>query len=159
MSSSSLRIDPSRSEVTFAVKKLGILTVNGSLSGFSGKLSFSPEDLSLVEFIVCVSPSTITTGNTRRDEHLRSKDFFHVSEYPTICFQSEYVLPENSGYKVTGFLSMLGVRRQITFPFNFTDNTFNGTVAINRMDYGLGKKFPGFIIGKSIQISIKCVIQ
>lgn len=81
-------MDASNSAVSFQAKKLGVLMVKGTITGFTGEVFFSKERLAKANFNVCLSPSTIETGNAKRNEHLRSKDFFFVNEYPHICFES-----------------------------------------------------------------------
>jgi len=153
-----LTIDPHSSKISFSVKKLGLLTISGTIADFNGEVFFPKEALADANFNVCVSPSTIDTGTAKRDEHLKSKDFFFVNEYPKICFQSNSVQSEAGGYKAIGDLTMLGVTREVSIPFTFSDEFFVGQFAINRSDFKLGEKFPAFIVGKTIQITIKCKI-
>jgi polyisoprenoid-binding protein YceI len=108
---------------------------------------------------VCVSPATINTGNPKRDEHLKSQDFFHVDEHPQICFQSTSVKSDKNGYRVNGKLMMLGVTKEISIPLSFSEDVFSGSFSLNRLEYNLGKKFPAFFVGKTIEISIKCKIK
>ena len=158
MASNVLTIDPHISKISFSVKKLGFLTISGTMADFTGEVSFPKEDLADANFNVCVSPSTIDTGTAKRDEHLKSKDFFFVNEYPKICFQSTYVNSDAGGYKAIGDLTILGVTREVSIPFIFSDDFFVGQFAVNRSDFKLGEKFPAFIVGKTIQITIKCKI-
>jgi len=159
MVSNSSTIDTLNSKVSFEVKKLGILTIKGTISDFTGDVSFDKDALELGNFNVCISPITIDTGNTKRDEHLKSKDFFHVNEHPKICFQSTSLKSDKSGYRVIGNLSMLGITNEINIPFSVSDGTFSGEFSLNRLEYSLGKKFPAFIVGKTISISINCAIK
>jgi polyisoprenoid-binding protein YceI len=159
MASKLRTIDTSNSAVSFKVKKLGVLTINGTISDFTGDVAFSKETLEDASFHVCVSPSTIDTGNVKRDEHLRSKDFFFVNEYPKICFQTTSVQAVNNGYVANGKRTIAEASREVSIPFSFSDGVFAGQFAINRVDFSLGKKFPAFIVGKTIQISIRCKIS
>ena len=159
MATSTLTIDPQNSKVSFRVKKLGFLTIVGSITDFTGEVSFSKEALADANFNVCVSPSTIDTGTTKRDEHLKSKDFFFVNQYPTVCFQSTSLKSVNNGYRATGNLTILEVTKEVIIPFSFSEGAFVGQFDINRLDYKLGEKFPAFIVGKSIQITINCKVK
>lgn len=107
MAIKSLIIDTSSSEVSFQVKKLGIFTINGSINGFTGDVYFSEEAFTDANFNVCVSPSSINTGNAKRDEHLKSKDFFFVNEHPKICFRSTSIQSKGNGYEAAGNLTLL----------------------------------------------------
>ena len=159
MTSTSMTINVQKSKVTFEVKKPGILTIKGTIPDFTGEIFFDKNALANLAFNVCVNPITIDTGNTRRDKHLRSKDFFHVYEHPAICFRSTSLQYDENVYRAIGDLSMLGVTNEISIPFSFSDGIFSGTFTLNRMVYGLGKKLPAFIVGKTISISINCITQ
>jgi polyisoprenoid-binding protein YceI len=159
MASAPLSIDNSNSVVSFKLKKLGLLTVKGTLTDFAGEVSFSRENQTDTDFDVCVSSSTVDTGSAKRDEHLKNQDFFDVNTYPNICFKSTSVQPQADGYNAVGELTMLGVTREVTIPFTFSDGAFMGKFAINRLDYKLGKKIPAFIVGKTVEITIKCSIS
>ena len=159
MTSTSMTINVQKSKVTFEVKKLGILPVKGTISDFTGQIFLDMNALADLAFNVCVNPITIDTGNTRRDKHLKNKDFFHVYEHPAICFRSTSLQYDENGYRAIGDLSMLGVTNEISIPFSFSDGIFSGTFTLNRLEYGLGKKFPAFVVGKTISISINCITQ
>jgi polyisoprenoid-binding protein YceI len=159
MTAESLNIDNAVSEVAFTVKKLGFLTIKGTFSDFTGEVTFQKDALDQANFNVSVGASTINTGNEKRDEHLKSKDFFHVNEYPKIHFQSTSIKSDAKGYQSIGKLSMLGVSREVSIPFSYNEGKFKGQFSLNRLDYTLGKKFPAFFVGKTIQISINCKIK
>lgn len=158
MTSKPLTIDKSNSQVLFKVKKLGFLAIKGSMTDFTGEVVF---DKSAAEghFNVHVSPSTIDTGNEKRDEHLKSKDFFFVSEHPAIQFQSSSIKGNNKSFTVSGSLKILGVSKNVVIPFTFSNGLFEGHFSINRLDFNLGKKFPAFFVGKNVDIEIKCKTQ
>ncbi|MEN0006425.1 MAG: YceI family protein [Bacteroidota bacterium] len=152
------KVDTSNSEASFSIKKLGLLTINGTLSSLTGAIHFSEDDLGASAFDVCVSTNTIDTGSAKRDEHLKNADFFAVEQYPTICFKSTAIEKTATGYQATGNLIMLGTTKEISIPFTFQQGTFTGSFSINRMDYQLGSKFPAFIVGKTVQITIACKV-
>jgi polyisoprenoid-binding protein YceI len=159
MASTTLTIDPQHSKASFEVKKLGFLTIKGTLADFTGEVSFDKDAVEQANFTVCVGPVTISTGNAKRDEHLKSEDFFHVNKYPQICFQSTSVQPGPAGYQAIGNLSMLGISQEVSLPFSYDNGVFRSEFSLNRLDYTLGKKFPTFFVGKTIQISINCKIK
>lgn len=159
MATKSFTIDPQNSVVTFQVQKLGVFTIKGNIKGFTGDVSFSKDALVDASFNVCVRPATIDTGNSRRDEHLKSQDFFDVNNQPKICFQSTSIESISGGFMAIGELSMPGVAKETSIPFSFSDGVFAGKFTLNRLDYNLGKKFPAFLVGKTIQIRINCKIK
>jgi len=66
---------------------------------------------------------------------------------------------DENGYRAIGDLSILGVTNEISIPFSYSDGIFSGTFTLNRLEYGLGIKFPAFIVRKTISISINCITQ
>lgn len=159
MVSETLKIDTLTSKVQFSTKKLGFLTVRGTLSDFSGRISFDKDDVDNSLFEICVSAVTISTDNPKRDEHLKNEDFFFVKNHPSICFKSTSVQKENGNYIAVGKLTILETTKEVSIPFTFNKDIFSGQFSINRFDYDLGKKFPAFVVGKTIQISINCKIK
>ncbi|MEM6299227.1 MAG: YceI family protein [Bacteroidota bacterium] len=147
-------IDVSASKVSFSIKKLGFLTIEGTIADFQGEVSFDENDLKNSFFNVSVSPVTIDTGNPKRDEHLKSHDFFYAKEYPEISFRSASIERENDHFLVIGELSLLNKTKSVRLPFTFQNGTFEGQLSINRLDYELGKKLPSFFVGKTVQVSI-----
>jgi len=137
MTLNALEIDNSHSQVSFQTKKLGFFTIKGTLSDFQGKIIFDKNDLQNSNFDNSVSAVSIDTGNAKRDEHLKSNNFFYVKEFPKISFHSIKILKENNHYSVKGKLTIL-----------------NTNFSLNRLDYGVGEKFPGFIVGKTVRILI-----
>lgn len=154
-----LKIDANASTANFSVKKIGILTVKGSLSDLNGTIIFDENDLNNASFDVSANTATINTGNEKRDEHLKSEDFFFVKNYPSIRFKSTSIKKENDTYQAIGNLTILETKKEVSIPFTFENNVFSGSLSLNRLDYNLGKKFPTFFIGNHIQILINCKIN
>ncbi|MEM9986858.1 MAG: YceI family protein, partial [Bacteroidota bacterium] len=100
----------------------------------------------------------ISTDNPKRDEHLRSQDFFAVDQYPSISFKSSSIDKRGDGYLVRGHLTILDATQEILIPFSFNSDTFKGQFVLNRLDFGLGKKFPTFFISNAVEVSIDCKV-
>src|SRR5690242_12184482 len=98
-------IDPAHSSVEFVGRHLMITKVRGRFPDVSGAITIDEvPERSHVE--VEIQVASIDTGNDQRDEHLRSPDFFHVEQHPTISFRSTKVEPGKSGtWAVTGDLT------------------------------------------------------
>ncbi|MEM6698578.1 MAG: YceI family protein [Bacteroidota bacterium] len=156
MVSKDIKIKVAESKASFSVKKVGFLNVTGELSKINGTIHFDPDNLSSSTFDISVPTATINTNNEKRDEHLRKEDFFSVEQYPEITFKSTSVRKANGQFTTTGNLTLLGVTKAIEIPFTFKDGVFEGNFSLNRLDYALGKKFPAFFIGKTINVSIHC---
>lgn len=81
-------IDPMHSEIQFKVKHLVISTVTGSFKEFFGKLEATKEDLTDAKISFEAAIDSIDTGNTQRDGHLKSDDFFGAEKFPKLTFES-----------------------------------------------------------------------
>jgi polyisoprenoid-binding protein YceI len=140
-------VDASHSSVEFRVKHLGISTVKGYFRDFEGQLVV-PDDLSQAKITGTIKAASIDTNEPKRDDHLRSPDFFGAEEYPELTFESTRVdvIDENE-FHVTGNLTLRGVTREITLHAEITGteqdpwgNTRVGIEAqgeLNRADYGM----------------------
>ena len=106
-------VDPSHSRVEFQVKHLGNATVRGHFTQFGGTLEVA-EDGS-VKAYGTVDASSVNTNDEKRDEHLRSADFFGVEEHPDITYVSDAIRPTGDDtFEITGQLTLNGVTRELT---------------------------------------------
>jgi polyisoprenoid-binding protein YceI len=151
-------IDTTASSVTFSIRNMHIRTVTGTFRGLKGSVRFSPDHLAGSAFDLCIDARTVNTDNNTRDEHLREKDFFDVSTYPTICFKSTGFKKSSTGYVVNGMLNMHGVSREVSIPFTYSDNILAGVFTLNRLDYKVGESTGTFMVGNEVEVSIKCKV-
>ncbi len=132
-----------RSAISFQVKNLGINTT-GSIGGLQADIHFDPSALSSSAIEASVDANTINTGNSGRDDHLKSADFFDVTHYPKINIKS-VSLKHKSGNKYTGQfnLTIKGKTKTVEVPFTCTSNgsrtAFKGSFKMNRLDFGIGE--------------------
>ena len=159
MTSIKSTIDTSQSKVSFQIKQIGFLTVKGTIVDFQGNIDFNENELGKSNFNVSISPINIDTGNAKRDEHLKSKDFFYVKEYPKISFQSTKIIKEKEQFLAIGQLTILNKTNEVSIPFSYENRSLNVNFSLNRLDFDLGVKFPSFIVGKTVQISINTKIK
>ena len=152
-------IDAKKSTVTFEISNMKVNTVEGSFTGLKGTVNFDASKLSTSSFEVCIDASSVDTDNTKRDDHLRNEDFFHVEKYPTICFSSTSIKKDGKGFKATGDLTMLGVTKEVVLPFTFKNNKLIGSLTLNRFDYKLGEETNTFMVGETVEIEIKCMLN
>lgn len=143
----------------FEVKNMGVNTVDGTFMGMHGTVEFNPADLENSTFSVCIDASTVDTDNNQRDKHLRAKAFFHIEEYPEICFESTDIYPKGNGYEVQGKLTMRGTTRIVTIPFEYSSNSLTGSFTLNRKDYDVGNGYANFVISNDVDIRIECVLK
>jgi polyisoprenoid-binding protein YceI len=165
------RIDPSHSTISFTIKHMVVATVHGRFGGFRGTIRFDddrPQD-ALVE--VQIDAGTVDTGEKKRDDHLRSADFFDVAAYPTIAFRSTRVEPvrpfRRNRWRVVGDLTIHGVTRSVELaaeqtggpnPWDAEVTSFVATTKISRKDFGMEFNLPldggGLVIGDEVTIAI-----
>jgi polyisoprenoid-binding protein YceI len=152
-------IDTSKSVIEFKISNLGLNTVKGTFKNMTGDFKFNPADLDNSNFDICIESATVDTGNDKRDEHLRTADFFDVEKYPNICFKSTSVMKQDGKFLTKGNLTMHGVTKMVEIPFEFTNNTFSGYFELERLDYGIGEDTGTFMVGSTAKITITCVVN
>ena len=162
--------DKAHSFIGFKVKHMGLIEVPGFFRDFVGTVNFDAKDItkSTVEFTA--KATSVDTGVTGRDNHLRTKDFFEVEKFPDITFKSTKVTKKGKGYMLTGDFTMKGVTKSITFPFQISGwlpadersggkMGITGETTISRRDYGVnwGTNLPSGI--PAVSDDIKIVLQ
>lgn len=144
------------STVTFAIRNAGI-EVDGQLGGFSGTISFSPEELSASRMYASLETSTIDTGIGARDASLRDEEYFDAASYPRITMKSTSFRKSGDRFIGVFTLKIKGVSKQIEMPFRFEEAngqaTFTGSFEINRLDFGVGES--SWLMSDDVTISIK----
>lgn len=141
-------IDPAHSRLGFTVRHMGFSKVRGSFEDFQGVVQLDPSDLSTFEAEATVRTASITTNDDKRDDHLRSDDFFAVEKHPTIAFETRGI-GEVSGdaFEVEGDLTIRGTTKRVTLdaeylgegtdPWGGTRIALEARTKINRKDFGL----------------------
>lgn len=104
-------IDPTHSQITFAVKHLGISTVRGTFDTFSGTIEEQDGVVSAAE--ISIDVASLNTGTAQRDDHLRSADFFDVANHPTATFRLLSTERTGNALSATGELSMRGITKPV----------------------------------------------
>ncbi|MFI5311299.1 MAG: YceI family protein [Gemmatimonadales bacterium] len=112
-------LDTSHSAADFAVRHLMISTVKGRFSKFSGTGETNPDGtLKAVELAIDVA--SIDTNEPKRDEHLRSADFFDAAVHPNIMFRSTRIDGKGGDVAITGDLTIRGVTKPVTLKGEYT---------------------------------------
>jgi polyisoprenoid-binding protein YceI len=110
---------------------------SGEFTGLKGTINFDETNLGASKFDVSIDPATINTGNGMKNTHAKGAGWFDVEKYPTIAFTSSAITKTASGYEAKGTLDMHGVKKEITIPFTFSNNTFASNFEVNRKDFNL----------------------
>jgi polyisoprenoid-binding protein YceI len=132
------QLDPARSSLEFSVPHFyGLMKVRGRFESFAGSV-----DLDTVPAVeLTVDAASINTGNRKRDEHLRSKDFFKVSDHPTLSFTSTSAEVNGDTLQLRGMLRALGNSVTIELPLQvvaIADGLqVEGSIEIDQRQIGL----------------------
>jgi polyisoprenoid-binding protein YceI len=147
MATTKWTLDPTHSELQFKVKHLMITTVTGSLKSFSAEMDANGDDFTNASISFSGDINSIDTGNTDRDNHLKSGDFFDAETHSTMNFNSTSVEKDGDDYIATGDLTIKGNTKQVkltaefggiaTDPWGNTKAGFTLSGKINRSDFGL----------------------
>jgi len=141
-------LDPAHTRIGFVARHAMVTKVRGSFDEFAGTAVLDGANPANSRVEVTIEAASIDTRNAQRDEHLRGNDFLAMQEYPKITFASTGVRQAGeSTFEVTGDLTIKGVTNEITIPFEFEGAAkdpfgnqrvgFEGSVTINRRDYGV----------------------
>jgi polyisoprenoid-binding protein YceI len=165
-------IDPDHAVGEFTIKHMMVTPVHGQFNKVSGTIIFDPTDPASASVEVEIDVAGIYTGVDRRDNHLRSADFFGVEKFPKMFFKSTLIEVAGLNHcKITGDLTIHGIKRSVMFditfagPSSFFDDElketyttfgFRATTSINREDFDMKWNAPiedgGFMVGKHVDI-------
>jgi polyisoprenoid-binding protein YceI len=110
----------------------------GTFGKITGDLAFDEANVEASKFSVSLDVASINTGNGMKNKHAKSDKWFDAKQFPTINFTSSKFSKTATGYQVEGTLDLHGVKKTVTIPFTFANNTFKGSFTVNRMDYSVG---------------------
>ena len=139
-------IDPVHSEVGFSVRHMMVSKVRGKFNVFSGDIvtADNPLDSSVS---ATIDLSSIDTGNSDRDNHIRSADFFEVDTHKTMTFRSTGIRSDGDDYVLDGELTLKGVTKPVALKvelggigpdaYGGTRAGFTATGEIKRSDFGV----------------------
>src|SRR6266568_1782082 len=142
-------IDPDHSNVGFKVRHLMVSNVKGNFDKHTGTVEINDKDITKSKIEVSIDTNSINTNVQKRDEHLRSADFFDVAKYPAMTFVSKKVAKASKDkLKVTGDLTLHGITKQVVLdvegptkeskdPWGNIRKGATATTKINRKDFGL----------------------
>ncbi len=134
-------LDSGRSSAALRSKSVwGIVPVKGTFGKIEGAATVSPAGE--VAGTIALAADSLATGNSKRDTHLRSADFFLSEKFPQITFAVQEVLPAEEGVTVSGTLTVRGRSHPISFPAAVEvagdgDIALDATVTVDRSEFGL----------------------
>jgi len=166
-------VDQAHSEIAFKIRHLMIAHIKGAFKTFDASIYTTQKDFTTAEVDLWIDSFSISTGDEKRDEHLRSSDFFDVKNHKQITFISSTIGPadKNGCHELWGELTMVGVTKNIKLDVQFGGISkdpwgnekagFSVTGKINRSDWGLEWNTPletgGLLV--SDEVTITCDLE
>ncbi|NOX38091.1 MAG: polyisoprenoid-binding protein [Calditrichaeota bacterium] len=161
-------IDPSHTYIGFSVTHMVITKVHGKFDEYEAVFYLDRENITNSRAEARIKVASINTENQKRDDHLRSKDFFDAETYPEITFKTTRIEKTDEGYVAVGQLTIKGITREIRLPFvlngPITDPWGNerfgieAEAKINRQDFGIkwNKTMDngGLVVGNTVTLRI-----
>jgi polyisoprenoid-binding protein YceI len=112
-----MNVDKSHTNVGFQVTHMVITKVSGQFNDYDVKFNFDPKNLDTFNVEATIKVASVNTENDKRDEHLRSADFFETEKYPDMVFKSNKVVKTDDGYTAMGTLTIKDVTKEVELPF------------------------------------------
>ena len=162
-------IDPSHSGIHFTVRHMVIAKVRGWFDRFEGTLDYDAADPTKSKIAVRIEAASVNTREPKRDEHLRSADFFDVEKFATLTFASTRIERESdTEYRVAGDLTIHGVTKPVVLeaellgggkdPWGNARLAFQAKTTIHRKDFGLNwnqvLEAGGVLVADKVEISL-----
>ncbi|HEV3226402.1 MAG TPA: YceI family protein [Acidimicrobiales bacterium] len=167
-------IDPVHSEIGFSVRHMMVSKVRGKFTGFSGELVTAENPLES-SVTASIDLSSIDTGNTDRDNHIRSSDFFDVDHHQHMSFRSTGLRADGDRFVLGGELTLKGVTRPVSLelelggfgpdPYGGTRAGFTATGELKRSDFGMDfnavLETGGVVVGDKValQLEVEAVLN
>lgn len=161
-------VDKAHSKVQFTVSHLVITDVTGQFKNFDANVTASKDDFTDAKINFSVDIASINTENDRRDQHLKSDDFFNAEKFPKMTFVGKsFTKVGDNKYKLVGDLTIRDVTKSITLDVRYNGtakmgNTvkagFKVTGEVNRFDYNLKwnalTEAGGAVVGKTVYLTV-----
>lgn len=161
-------IDASHTQAGFVVRHLMVSKTRGAFTGVTGTVTV-PDDVTASSVEVEIDPASVDTRDETRDGHLRSADFFHVEQFPTITYVSTGLRRDGGDWVLDGDLTIKGVTRPVSLDLEFLGGArdpwggsrlgFTASGELDREDWGLSwnqaLETGGVLVGKKVTLEIE----
>jgi polyisoprenoid-binding protein YceI len=162
---STWKIDPVHSGIEFRVLHLGVSHVSGSFSKVTGVVQLDDKEISHSKVDASVDVSTLNTQEPKRDDHLKSPEFFNLAQFPAITFKSTSLSKVGDKLQLTGDLTLAGVTKSITLTVDGPAapqkgmggaivSGFSATGTLSRKDFNFGQKYVAPMLGDDVTFTI-----
>lgn len=163
------QVDPVHSQVQFTVDHLVIFKVSGAFNEYQGEIEADPTTKSLKSARAEINVASLDTREPKRDDHLRSADFFDAGNHPKMTFVSKKIEGKGGNITVYGDLTIRGTTKEVALKGSYRgENTdpwgnvragFSASTVINRHDFGLSwnkaVESGGFVVGDDVTINLE----
>jgi len=162
-------LDGAHSSVEFSVKHLMISSVKGNFDSYKATFAFDPVTKTFSELKATVDTTSVNTANQKRDDHLRSPDFFDATNHPALTFVMKGYVANGDVGVMKGDLTIRGITRSVELK-----TTINGIIAdmqgkervgftlegkVDRKDFGLtwnrALEAGGVVVGDEVKITVE----
>lgn len=163
-------LDASHSRVGFVARHAVVTKVRGAFNDVAGTATIDGSNPSASSLSVEIKTASVDTRESRRDDHLKSADFFDVEQFPTITFTATgFEITDAETVQVTGDLTVKGVTKPVTIPFTYLGTNgdpwggervgFEGSVVVNRKDWDLTWNMAietgGVLVGEKVTLEFE----
>jgi len=155
-------LDDMHTAASFKIAHIGLSWTHGRFNEVAGAFTLDAADPNKASFTLNIKAESLDTNNKKRDDHLRSPDFFNVKQFPGISFKSTTVKPAKDDFDVTGELTLHGVTKSITvplkggakaeFPKGVQRTGFSTELVLKRSEFGMDKMIGP--VGDEVYVSI-----
>lgn len=167
-------IDGSHTHVGFKVRHMTVSWTRGAFDKVDGTVLYDGKNFTKAKVDVTVALESIDTENEKRDEHLRSADFFDVEQFPTMTFKSTKIKGKEGAFSVIGELTLHGVTKSVTLdvagsttpvtdPWGNMRLGFSATGMVNRQDFGITWSNTmdggGLVVGDEVMLELDVELQ
>jgi polyisoprenoid-binding protein YceI len=160
--------DKAHSSVSFTISHMVVSKVRGNFNDFAITFMYDADNILKSAVTATIKTASIDTRNEKRDNHLRSADFFNVEKFPEITFKSNKFIKKGKDHAVVGTLTINGVSKEVTVPFKIMGSVadprggtrlgLEGFTLLDRKDFGIkwnrALDKGGFILGDQVTIEI-----
>jgi len=167
MSTTKWVLDPTHSELGFKIKHLMITNVSGNFNKFEVAAESKDEEFTNAKVNVSIAVDSINTNNAKRDEHLRTSDFFEADKFPSIVFRSTSIEKvDDENFVLTGDLTIRDITKSVKLNLEYSGVSkdpwgnekagFSLNGKINRKDFGITYNATletgGLMLGEELKI-------
>jgi len=167
MAQSTWKADPAHSSVEFGIRHMGLSTVRGHFGTVQATIVYNEADVTKSTVNATIDVTGVDTGESPRDNHLKTDAFFDIAKFPSATFTSTSVAKSATGLAVTGNLTLHGVTKPVVLnvtgpvtpiesPMDHKQHSgFEASATISRSAFGIGGGFPAAMLGDDVNLTIE----